>query len=455
MKAVCGQCDKSLDAKPAKGERGYCLPRGWHEVEDGPYAGIWCKDCLHAKFVPRCLVIPVAGPVGATWVDLRAALRQCWEWSTAVANWATTELARADTPRKAGDKKLAKAPALYLYPGVEAVAPGMDSSAKVAVLNTVTKNYDEKRFDVLWKRDASFPAYHYPYPYLVGRKNWLPILDPAEQRPAIQVRLAGRRWILRLAGGFRNRRKIEGFMKLLSGEAIRREVAITSRRVTPSAHRIGTTAPGGGPRRHQRVMVEISGYFPRQESRAEPDLVMEVKTTQDSFLSYRIGVTGGYRHIHGDHVRRWRAQYTARSARFAHDLKYEKRWTAKQRRMIRDRWDAQAKKLGSRIDTWLHEVSKIIAEYAYRRRVAKVILDVRYKGFAPAGFPWSKLKQYVQYKLDDRRIKCDVVDSDVSDVPEGDSGGDGGDGRAVPPGANGDGRPPGAKGRPRRKDPAP
>lgn len=432
--AQCSRCSKEQPVKASSHARGYNLPRSWREMESGPYAGIWCPDCWSGAFVPRCLTIPVSGPSGATWEELRIALRQCWGWSTAVANWATTELAKADTPRTATVEKLAPSPKPYLYPGIEAIAPGMDSQAKIAVLNTVTRNYAARRYEVLWRRTASFPAYRYPYPYAVDKDGWAPVKDPETGRPAVRVRLAGTAYVLRLAGGFRNRRKIDGWKRLFSGEAIRREIAIESKPVTRSDHRSGISSktPGGGTTRQGRVMVRISAWFPRQEDRREngsspeaPALlkVLEVKTASDAFLSYRLGSTGEYRHIHADHVRRWRNQHAERNRRFAHDLKREKRWTRRQRLQMTERQEKDRVKFANRMNTWLHEISKTIAEYAYRRRADRVLFDMTVRSFGGDAFPWFQLKQLVEQKLHERRISIEIVgyrdgkDNDSDDGP--------------------------------------
>ncbi len=423
--AKCSRCGHEQAAKPAKHERGFRLPRSWRDEPDGPYAGLWCPDCWKEQFVARCLTIPVVGPDGATWDEFREAIRRCWQWSTDVANWATTELAKADTPRVAGMAKLAAPPNPYLYPGIEAIAPGMDSQAKIAVLNTVTRNYNARRFDVLWLRKAALPTYRYPYPYAVDKDGWKAVLSADDERPSVRVRLDGKTWVLKLAGGFRNRRKIEGWKRIYAGEAIRREIAIEAVNVTRSDHRSGiaSRSAGGGPRRTQRVMVRISAWFPRKESRNDPDratrLVMACRTTGDAFLAYQVGPDGPERQINADHVRRWRNQHAERMRRMAHDLKYEKRWSSGQRRQMERRRRDWREKFDNRMDTWLHEVTKIVAEHAYRRRVDAVVLDLTDRSFAGSGFPWFTFKGRLREKLHERRIDIEIVGDGEDDDGDG------------------------------------
>ena len=423
---ACRKCGKTAEAKV--GRKGPLNPRGWRSIdprEASPYAGLWCAECWADTFVPRSITIPISGPAdgSGTWEELRAALFRCWDWSTAVANWTTTELARADTPRTADAKKLGPAPKLYLYPGIETIAPGMDSQAKIAVLNTVQRSYGEKRFDVLWLRTAGFPCYDWPYPYAMDRDGWRPVLDPKDGRPAIRIRLAGQPWILRLAGGFRNRRKIDGWKRLFAGEAIRRECAILARTVTKSDHRNGVAAKAnsGGRRRIERVLVKMSVWMPRKGPDAPPidePRVMTVKAGPDAFLAYRIGVTGEARHIHADHIRRMRNQHFARNKRFADDKKHEKRWPKRILRQMEERQEIQCRKFNDRMDTWLHECTKIIAAYAERRKVTHVVIDLRNQSFGGDRFPWFKLKQYLEYKLHERRISLEYVDDANQEKPK-------------------------------------
>lgn len=413
----CGKC--GIEAEAKVGKKGPLNPRGWSNISDKeslPYQGFWCEACWDDTFVPRSITIPIVGPSpsSGTWEELRKTLAQCWNWSTAVANWATTELARHDTPRTAAATKIAPMPKLYLYPGIQDVAPGMDSQAKIAMLNTVQRNYAQKRFQVLWSRDASFPCYDWPYPYAMDADGWKPVLDPGDNRPSIAIRLAGKHWILRLAGGFRTRRKIDGWKKVFGGQAIKRECAILAKIVTASDHRNGTStkANSGGRRRIERVMVKISAWFPRKDANRTPidePRAMMVKTAGDSFLSYRIGDTGLWRSIHADHIRRMRNQHFAVMARFARDKKHEKRWPKRILRQMLERQEDQCRKFNDRMDSWLHEATKIVAEYAYRRKVTHVVIDLRDQSFGGERFPWFKLKSLLEYKLHERRIVHEYV----------------------------------------------
>lgn len=409
----CGNCDATQDAKPSKkGEAK--LPPGWKS-----HGGkIYCKTCKNKMFMLRSITIPVSGPVGADWNDLREALKKCWEASTALANWTVTELARHDTPRTPDQVKISKAPNEYLYPAARKVVPDMTPTSLNSLIRTVQQTYNKKRFDVIWLRKASLPYYRYPFPYPVHNQAWKCVRGTGGE-PCVELPLAGKKFVLRLAGGFRQRRKIEAFWKIYGGLAIPGELAILGQEVTKSAHRNGTTnrEPGGGCKVHSRVMVKLVAYFPKEESKKDVDKVMYCKTTGGAFFEYKVGSDGEPRYLYADHVKRWERQHSERNRRLAHDMKYEKRWPTEVRKKVNESQDKRSSKFHDRINTFVHEATKMIAEYAKRQRVCKVIYDDANKSFSKT-FPWFQVKEKLKYKLDERGIDVVILSKEEKeDVP--------------------------------------
>jgi hypothetical protein len=72
----------------------------------------YCPDCWGKRFRLRAVILPVAAPLGSDWPTLRTALAGCWHQSTALANWAVTELAKADVVRMPGDEHMPAMPRL-------------------------------------------------------------------------------------------------------------------------------------------------------------------------------------------------------------------------------------------------------------------------------------------------------------------------------------------------------
>ena len=165
----CSRCGQGKDAKA--GKQGAKLPRGWKRREDE----IICPACWSKAFVLRALTMPVAGPHGdLDWPGLRESLSGAWRDATSLANWAITELAKADVIRRPDMDKMPPAPQPYLYPGARVRCPQMDPQSVVSLLHAVEGKYRATRYDVLWRGAASLPNFRYPMPYPVNAQGWTP-----------------------------------------------------------------------------------------------------------------------------------------------------------------------------------------------------------------------------------------------------------------------------------------
>ncbi len=69
-------------------------------------------------------MIPIAGPVGKSWVELSDVLKRSWQQATSLSNWAVTELRLRDVTRTPGLKRLPRMPSVYLYREAQAFCPG-------------------------------------------------------------------------------------------------------------------------------------------------------------------------------------------------------------------------------------------------------------------------------------------------------------------------------------------
>ncbi|HLS33634.1 MAG TPA: hypothetical protein VK039_08590, partial [Brevibacterium sp.] len=125
----CDRCSRERQARPTKSGEPR-LPGGWKRHQDA----VWCDACWRRSFALRAITLPVAVPLGAEWKDLRAALRECWGSATQLANWAVTELAKADVVRTPDLEKLPPMPRVYLYPGAREILPEMDTGSIVSLL---------------------------------------------------------------------------------------------------------------------------------------------------------------------------------------------------------------------------------------------------------------------------------------------------------------------------------
>jgi hypothetical protein len=413
--ATCDRCGGSRAAKPGKDN--IRLPRGWHRHRDA----LWCEPCWKSAFTLRSATFAVAGPADGTWEEFRAALKECWQASTQLANWAVMTLARRDVTRRPGMDKLPPMPKVELYR--LARPDGMevgDAQSRSCLFRAVEAKYRAARYEVVWRCERALPTFRYPVPYPVHNQSWEARLGD-DGEALVNLRLGGRRWTLRLRGGAEFRRQFGQHRQLVKGEALAGELAVYQVETTDSAHRPGVASrePGGGRRAVSRVMVKLVGWFPKREAR-ESEGTLFVRTGPDSLLSYRVddGDEVAYRHQNSDHLRRWVAEHRRKLDRLNEDRKREKRVSKRTRMRMTEAGEAWSRKYNDRLDSHCHEVSAAIAAFAERRRVARVVLDDTDKSYV-ASFPWAKLRLYLKYKLDERRIAVEFIPPEANRKAKG------------------------------------
>lgn len=382
---ICTQCGARRDARvTARGAPR--LPRGWkRERDDSPI----CDRCWHAAYMLRAVVLPVAGPADGTWDDLRADLHACWSDATRLANWATLELARADVVRTTDMDRLPAMPRVYLYPGARELVPEMDTGSVVALLQQVERRYRAARYDVIWRNARALPTYRYPAPYPVHNRRWSVALDQ-QGVPLVRVPLRSRTWTLRLRRKNRGR-QLAAIRRLVDGEAHQGELAIYQR---------------------GDVMCKLVLWLPRPARAAQPKAgTLYVRTAADSFLVYHVD-DGEPRYLHADDIRRVCAAHRRRLQRLADDLKAEKRRPRSERRGIERRRQEWARRYRNRMDSWTHEVTAMLAGYAVRQRVARVVYDDSARAYLPDA-PYHQIRERLRYKLAAHGIELELASGEV------------------------------------------
>jgi hypothetical protein len=362
---ACAQCARTVHATPRK-DGAAKLPRAWKRHADR----VWCDQCWRAHFVLRAITIPVAGPVDADWPALRAALRGAWRDAARVANWAVRQLAQADVVHTPELDRLPPMPRVYLYPGARRIAPTLDPSSIVALLQAVERRYRARRSHVVWRMAESLPSYRYPTPYPVHNQSWSVACEEGGAL-LLSVRLAGTRWTLRLRGGARYGRQLGAVRRLVAGEAVQGELALYER--------------------GREVLAKMVVWLPRHGRREQGRSgTLYVRTGADHLWTYHVD-DGEPRYLHADHVRRWIASYDRRMRRLADDTKAEKRPTRRHGRGIEEVRAAWVRRQQARLDSWAHEVTAMLARYADRQRVARVVYDDRDTSYLPHA-PWQLLR---------------------------------------------------------------
>lgn len=334
------------------------------------------------NLIVRAVTLPVAEPVGSTWQEFREALRNVWADSTALANWAVTELAKADVIRKPSDKKLKPMPkGVYLYGLAKKRFFGWQAwegcyASAQCVLRGVEKKYRKARFDLLWRGRASLPTYRYPYPYPVHNQNWIPVYveGHSSKVAAVQFTLSGKDFCLRLKSGPEFGRQLAMFRQLVEG-AKRGEASLYQK--------------------NGHVMVKLVGWFPKPAAKSGHTLL--VRTDQEAFW---ICEREGRREwiVNADHVRRRVEAHRCWLQRIREDMKAERRSGGKPTGE-REALDKRCRKQNDFLDSKTHEYSAHLVAFAVRQGAATIIYDDTCREYLES-FPWSALRTKLGYKLE-------------------------------------------------------
>lgn len=412
----CLACNKEVMPTQGKKER---LPPGWKRKEEA----IYCKGCWRSRYKLRAITFPVAGPVDASWEELRAALSTAWAQSTGLSNWATTELAKADVTRKPGDAKMPAVPKVYLYPEARRQYPEMPPQSVTAVLHAVEAKYREKRYEIVWTHAASLPSYRYPVPFPVHNQGWKGEWQETTgtdgqtcRVPTVSFRIGDKRWTVRLRGGPHFHRQKQAFEQIVSGEAVQGELAVYRQRANGNDNRIGMKdrEPGGRANVSYRIMVKLVAWMPRGEQRT--GLRGKLLLRRSSAHYWIAEVVGREPWIlNADHVRRWCAQHRKYVRRMAEDLKQEKRWPAKMRAQMQDALDRKTTKYKRRMQSWCHQASAALAQFARRQGVERVVYDDADRGYLES-FQWYMQDAMLANSLDEFGIVLEAAPASAEDV---------------------------------------
>jgi hypothetical protein len=315
--------------------------------------------------------------------------------ATTAANWMMTELYARDVRRKAEDK-MPPMGRVYLYPEARLRFPRLATQTVVSIEQRVQVAYRAARFEVVWTSTASLPTYRYPMPLPVHNQSWEATIP--QERPVVRVRLGDRWWELRLKGSPRFRQQTDAYRQMISGEAIRGELALYRVR----AHQ-GKLAgrPNGDQTLRYTVMCKMVGWFPRkgregQRNAAEPTRILHVRTAHEMLLVALSSVEEPIWRYHGDHVRRWTAEHRKLLQNLADDQKAEQRPVPS----FADRRTAAALKYRNRIRTAIQEITAQFVGYAIRRDFSAIEYDDSITGFCPE-FPYAALRDQIRTKCDD------------------------------------------------------
>ena len=406
---TCKKCQKTRKTNTTKGGN-LRVPQSWKRHNEE----IWCEECWRNAFKLRAITFPVAGIIDGEWPELRKSLRDSWGRSTALANWAVSELAKADVQRSPSDVKLPPRPKVNLYSLWQShhQRDAWDGAAVAAncILHSVELKYQAKRYDMIWTGKSSLPSFRYPYPYPVHNANWKAIFEEftgtdghKSRVPTVYFPLGGRNWTLRLAGGANRIRQLRAFAKIENGEAVQCELAIYRQRTFSGGNGVVESNGAAGSKVRTRIMVKLVAWFPRDEAEREAKGTLNVFTTNNSFLVALIdGDTQPWR-LHADDVRGVIKQHTKLRQRLADDTKAEQRRPPRQKARYLEMLEKKCERCNNRIGTFIKEAASWLVNYAKRRKVEALVLDDTKHGYFPS-FPWERFRSQVAEKCGDARI---------------------------------------------------
>lgn len=393
---TCAVSGQSVEVKV--GKKGPVLPRGWRKHPDGRLLGPNAMDGYRLS----AETFVVAGPVDSTWEELRAALKATFAQTTEVAGWAQLELLKAEKVRSPEDKKIWPAPSIYLYgmANEQGIGQGISGASRQAIFRSVQQKWNARRYEVLWVKTANPPYYKYPQPLPVPSQAWKASLGPDNQM-LFQCRIGDQKFVLRLRSGQQWFRQKERFRQIVSGDAMPGEALLVLQPTSRGGmDRAKTKANGGGQKQQNNLVVKIVGYFPidpnRQNLRSGS---LYLSTFSEGFIKTIPNGDEETWLLHADHVERWIVEHRQMLDRLSCDEKWERRRPKRQKMPINEYRERICQKQHNRLQTWAHESTRMIANFAARQKKSEVVLNTNCRDWCQGQFPWYAWTDTLNRKL--------------------------------------------------------
>lgn len=393
---ACCRCPSKREVTPdARGT--LRLPRGWKRVSES----IWCADCWGKSYVVRAVTLPIwgvvdGGEIGLLW----DACRTAWATATGVLNWASTQLYASDIRRVPGVDKLGKMPPIYLY-GMAKSCPQWgqveDKQSGGTLLTHAEQVYRADRYELLWTGMKTLRNYRYPQPYPISSQA-VRLVDH-EKKVAINLRLGGQRWTLRLGCGQRYRRMQDGLRSLLANQDLLCECAIYPLKADGDARQASDSRDNsGGGRVRLQLIIKVVGWFPIEKTAASGSL--RVRTGGGALLHAVTPENDRIWTYNADHAKRIVLMHEAHLsglARLSDDRKAERRRPKRDNRGLVSMYDDRSRKDGDRLRSLIHEVTAAMVNFAKRRKCHRIEYDDTDRSFA-ASFPWRTMMTICEQK---------------------------------------------------------
>lgn len=374
--------------------------RGWKSAQ----GRTWCPECWSASWVMRAVTMP-ARPVSCTWDELRPVLRERFAEARRGANAIVRALASLE--RFGADQRLEKfdrrAGSQAADSALKAEVPALPTGCSGGVKQAITGRYLKRRIKIAQGKE-SLPTFRsVPYTFRAERTT----LAMDRQVPTVTIGLSKTdRVTFALRQGPHFRRQMQVFRALLSGDAVKGEVALIERPASTGAHR-------AGPRKTSRLMLKICAWVRRQTS-AERNGTLIVRSQPDCLLSWHVEGSERAERLNFDHLRRWSAEHRRALQRLSDDTKRELRVPKRMQRDIAERRERACSKYRHRMETAMHQASAFIVGICDRRRIATVVYDDSERAFCQ-GLPWHALKTNLENKLNAIGVSIESAEEESSD----------------------------------------
>jgi hypothetical protein len=363
LNITCSSCGVTRESPVAR-DGTPRTPRAWKIIT----GDVFCPKCKTVRYVLRAVTIPVRPEITEVYDMIRSAQRE----ATRLANWLTTQYYASDCLALATESKLPAWKCPYLYNEARQRFPLIDPNAVVAVINTVQSKYRALRFD-LWRAKISLPTFR-DIPLQVPKQAWRLGTDDSGAL-TFSFRLLAEWRTVRIRRDAQFRRQLGTIAQIMGGDT--------------------ETGEGALYFKDRALMLKIAAWMPRAARGLAVGTIM-AGTSTESFLIAR-SATGSEWRLNADHVRRWIIGATAKQTRLSEDLKAERRFPKQMRAGIVDRMGHVATIRANRMDSWMHEASRSLVNWAVRQKAATIQWDDNDKSFMPS-FPWFIFRQRIEDK---------------------------------------------------------
>lgn len=416
---TCSVTGESRETKP--GKRAPKLPRGWKWLPNGEPISPEGLALRYQRVAIRMTVVGVVDPETGNraanerstelWRELRARFRASRDDVARAGNAILSELYASEQshlvrPNQDGKIKLPNPPNPNVYQLVRQHAPYLDTRSAVSLQQRINQLYRADRWELLRgvRSLRSLKPERQPVP-IHNQGVRLDYLAPSQQLPVVTLPLRGERWslVLSVAQTGARRRGRAGLAKNRVARLIDREGWV-GEAMLYERHQAGTNRDNSF--KKTDLIVQIGAWVPRdQQSMRHLEGTLHCRSVPDALLVCVDEHDERIWKLNADQMLKWHMAHLRQLERWREDRKREQRpvpsFAHKQRDAV-----VRHKR---RMQTQMHEYARQLINYAKRRRVAEIRLDLTDRSYALGKIPWHDFVLKLRQKADQCGIGVEVV----------------------------------------------